>query len=57
MLYGLLMKELTIPTLGDDFHCVILSCRLVESCLNALSMIERYDECDPHMLLWMSRSC
>jgi hypothetical protein len=57
MLYGLLMKQLTIPALGDDFHCVILSCRLVESCLNALSMIERYDECDPHMLLRMSRSC
>jgi hypothetical protein len=30
MFCGLLMKELTIPALGDDFHCIILSCRPVE---------------------------
>jgi hypothetical protein len=31
MLCGLLLKELTIPVLGDDFYCAILTCRLIES--------------------------
>jgi hypothetical protein len=30
MLRGLLLKELTVFTLGDDFYRVILDCRLVE---------------------------
>jgi hypothetical protein len=31
MLRGLLLKELTIPTFGDDLHCVILLSGPVES--------------------------
>jgi hypothetical protein len=31
MLRSLLMEELALFTLGDDFHRVILSCRPVES--------------------------
>jgi hypothetical protein len=30
MLHSLLLEELAIFTLGDDIHCNILSCRLVE---------------------------
>jgi hypothetical protein len=30
MLRSLILVELALFTLGDDFHCVILSCRLVE---------------------------
>jgi hypothetical protein len=31
MLRSLLLEELALFTLGDDFYRVILSCRLVES--------------------------
>jgi hypothetical protein len=31
MLCSLLLKELAVPALGDDFHRVILSCWPVES--------------------------
>jgi hypothetical protein len=31
MLHSLLLKELAIPTLGDNLHRVILGCRLVET--------------------------
>jgi hypothetical protein len=31
MLHCLLLEELTILTLGDDFHHAILSCRPVET--------------------------
>jgi hypothetical protein len=31
MLHSLLLVELTLFTLGDDFHRIILSCRPVES--------------------------
>jgi hypothetical protein len=26
MLRGLLLKKLTVPAFGDDFHCFILGC-------------------------------
>jgi hypothetical protein len=31
MLCSLLLKKLTVPTLGDDLHHVIPSCRPIES--------------------------
>jgi hypothetical protein len=31
MLHSLLLEELALFALGDDFHLVILSCQLVES--------------------------
>jgi hypothetical protein len=31
MFHYLLLKELTVLALGDDLHCVILSCRPVET--------------------------
>jgi hypothetical protein len=30
MLCGVLLKEMTITTFGDYFHCVILNCRPIE---------------------------
>jgi hypothetical protein len=30
MLHSLLLKELSVPALGDDLHHVILSCRPAE---------------------------
>jgi hypothetical protein len=56
MLCSLLLKKLAIPALGDDLHHVFLSCWPVESMSEVLPMIERYDECDPHIPLSMSRS-
>jgi hypothetical protein len=41
----LLLEELAIFTLGDDFHCVILSYRLVEYVPECFLTIERHDEC------------
>jgi hypothetical protein len=37
MLHSLLLEELAIFTLGDDFHYIILSCRLVESVTECFS--------------------
>jgi hypothetical protein len=31
MLHGLLLEEVTVLTLGDNFHRVIRSCRSVET--------------------------
>jgi hypothetical protein len=31
MLHGLLLKELIVPTFGDDLHHIILSCGPIES--------------------------
>jgi hypothetical protein len=31
MLCSFLLKKLTIPAFGDDLHCIILGCGLVES--------------------------
>jgi hypothetical protein len=31
MLCSLLLKELAVPALGDDLHCIILDCWIVES--------------------------
>jgi hypothetical protein len=47
MLHCLLLEELIIIALGDDLYRAILSYRSVETCMNALSMIECHDECDP----------
>jgi hypothetical protein len=55
MLYSLLLKELAVSELGDDFHRANLTVGQKNPCLKALSMIERHDECDSHMPLWMSR--
>jgi hypothetical protein len=37
MLHCLLLEELVISALGDDFHCVILSYGLVESMLKCFA--------------------
>jgi hypothetical protein len=47
MLRSLLLEELALLALGDNFHRVILSCQLVEFVPEAFLTMERHDECAP----------